>query len=447
MACWNVLADCYFHAQKLSSQLIGISPKTTPLSSSNSLKTITSLPSTIDGFSERELNLWEKRSDLLCSTIEACKQRSIDLFLLQEIDHYEDFYRPLFSHLNYSCLYLQRPGREDGCLIAYNANKLSLTSREDIQFDDLASYQIKGYQQKHFLKQNVGIFAAFSFISEPSISFVSANCHLYWNPNKPEIKEAQAIYAMYLLHSFASESTGKYMKDCGKVTEPNIIFAGDFNSLPASSVYDFIRHGFDSLKSTSHHLSHAHTIAYNAFKAKRSHVIKSNVPEVLVDSKDVSSKKVKFLCDASLSRLCRWLRMLGFSTALEVINTEYDKDERIRSLFNRARSDDMILLTSSKGMLERANCPRSFYIDSSNLEKSLIELFEFFMLEADKKNILSVCGKCGGEVESCRNDDPRLHNWIASRKIEKSRTDNLSNFFELSSREIFICVSCSQVKG
>jgi hypothetical protein len=89
-----------------------------------------------------------------------------------------------------------------------------------------------------------------------------------------------------------------------------------------------------------------------------------------------------------------------------------------------------VILTTSRQMRERANCPQSMLIPSSRLNKlelALIDICRTYKLQLNPglftrwslrtvlqqfnlvvtEKFLSVCGKCGGEIESCDADDKR----------------------------------------
>ena len=59
-------------------------------------------------------SLWEYRSAIIS---ERLQQMQADIFTLQEVDHFDDFYCPLFNSLGYDTAYLQRPEKPDGSLI------------------------------------------------------------------------------------------------------------------------------------------------------------------------------------------------------------------------------------------------------------------------------------------------------------------------------------------
>lgn len=72
--------------------------------------------------------------------------------------------------------------------------------------------------------------------SKQPLEFVLATTHLFWDPAQEDVKLLQMRRVLHPLHKFA-QSLGL-----------PAIFAGDFNSLPGSKVYDLItkEHQFES---------------------------------------------------------------------------------------------------------------------------------------------------------------------------------------------------------
>lgn len=344
---WNVLADCY-------------APVSTPPL------------------------LWEARRGLIQESFERLSPGT-DLCLLQEVDHFADFYKPMLSSLGLESCYLQRPGRKDGLVVGYRADKLTLEDTEDVFFDDLAMTTREGRPPKRdpvYERQNVGMICRFRFKNDPAKEFLATNCHLYWNPQRAEVKLAQA---RYLLERIQRSNQGKDLP---------VVMSGDYNALPNSDVY--------------------HLITDPAGGAK---------------SLDPDGEK-KFLVDFNLSKLARWMRVLGIDCVLEskesnVLRTGKQGD--FTMLFAQARTEKRIILTSSRSMRERASCPQSMLVKTVQLENELSRICREFEIKICEKRFLTVCGKCGGGIESVLVDDPRL----------------AGKFVPLD-RPVFCCSSCLQ---
>ena len=85
-----------------------------------------------------------------------------------------------------------------------------------------------------------------------------------------------------------------------------IVITGDFNSLPKSDIY--------------------YNMTLEDFFNKPVYIYESKDGEDRKDSKKtaydirtshLTGPTTRFICDANLNRLCRWMRVLGIDTALE----------------------------------------------------------------------------------------------------------------------------------
>lgn len=276
IATWNVLADAYAMFQ--------------------------------DGVALEHL-VWEERRTKIEKCIVAC---CADILCLQEIDHYDDFYKEFLDHLQFQCIYIQRPNKDDGCLVAWKKDKFELAGHVCIDFDDIRHLISVADIAENYVKNNVGIIAKLRCKDhererESMNSFVVGNVHIFWNPARPEVKLAQTRYLQMKLREFVRQ-----MND----DDIPIIVTGDFNSLPDSEVYrDII-----SLTNTPHDFN------LNVF----------------------CGNGVKFICDANLSRLCRWMRVLGLDTALESPESAEQRAGKpvtaklCRELFERARIEERV---------------------------------------------------------------------------------------------------------
>jgi endonuclease/exonuclease/phosphatase family metal-dependent hydrolase len=346
---WNVLADCY------SRGLVHVTP---------------------------ELTFWETRSVEIRKWLNRCPA---DIICLQEADHYVDFYEPLFKELDYDSVYLQRPQREDGCLIAYKKPKFEFINKEDVFLDDLAEFVTSVHLRESFLKQNVALIVHLRDLASNQEVIVST-IHVYWNPMKPEVKSAQCKYLLERMEQFVAFKRRDVSRPAA------VIVTGDFNALPYSDPYAIIS------------------------KYRRRYLGNEVVQGIAVVDKDQYNKKLglhatemtgmlygedtKFICDHTLVRLCRWMRALGIDAALDEQTVPVSKSrppsvpapaavvsdtsgvpppkvpvtKKVNSkdytnLFNRARKEKRVILTVSKLMKNRANCPQCFFISSNRINK------------------------------------------------------------------------------
>eukprot|EP01035_Chromulina_nebulosa_P019064 gene19064-24886_t len=138
--------------------------------------------------------------------------------------------------------------------------------------------------------------------------------------------------------------------------------------------------------------------------------------------------------EVKLAQTVFWLdRIKRFSTysidtAIDRSNSQNKASTKeYKDFFNRAKLENRIILTTSRQMRERTSCPRSTFVSTNNLEDALVNICKEYNIILDKEKLLTVCGKCGGEIESCDHNDDRIN----GRHVP-------------SDRPVFICVDCNQ---
>ena len=95
---------------------------------------------------------------------------------------------------------------------------------------------------------------------------------------------------------------------------------------------------------------------------------------------------VRFLADAMLGRLARWLRILGFDCAYE---SEGDDEDLVR----RAQQEERILLTRDQRLPEDWRLSGIHLIGSEDLREQLREVLDRFDLRAAVR-LFSRCNEC-----------------------------------------------------
>ena len=431
VATWNVLADCYAHGQRRACAEDDASKKREAPSATN----------------------WSNRKLLLEHSLKEC---TADVICLQEVDHFADFYQACLTNLGYRSLYMQRPERKDGCVIAYKTEFLALTSVDRVNMND-AIVADSLYEYQKYQKNNVALSVKLEHIPSGK-KFIVCTCHIHWNPCLPEVKSSQVLYLLQRLNAF-----------CDNEDIP-VVLTGDFNTLPEDAIYEAII-GPNNMTVLQQRL---HQLKYGG---------------------DLYGPKTRFLCDASLNKLCKWLRVLGVNVALDAwdngvpassskhknkakwqwssctattstntttptntttIDALYTQEgstlptttetsseppqppaelsyaarvSSINAFFTRAEREKRVILTTSKTLRERASCPRNFYVNPQNLETGLIDICAQFGLALSRDRFLTVCGKCGDEVEEVNRNDPRLQDKYLP-----------------SDRTVFACVNCAQVR-
>lgn len=112
---------------------------------------------------------------------------------------------------------------------------------------------------------------------------------------------------------------------------------------------------------------------------------------------------IRYLLDASLNKLCRWLRILGQDAALE---TEEEEKERTGKgnfiLFRRCAKEQRTLVTTSKRLMERKDCPSGTYCINPqvlpNLEVCMVHMLLTHGVVLEPKKFLGRCVVCNGSI-------------------------------------------------
>ncbi|KAI3439733.1 Endo/exonuclease/phosphatase domain-containing protein [Psidium guajava] len=214
---------------------------------------------------------WKARSQAILTVL---KNLGADFLCLQEMDEYDGFYKGKMEILGYSGLYIQRSGKKrDGCGIFYKQDRAELVLEEKIEYNDLVNSiedgkdgrankdsleQSSGDKNIHTnpastnapehrgdpndprvrLKRDcIGILAAFRLKDPSHRVIVVANTQIYWDPKWADVKLAQAKYLLSRLAQFRDLVSDKF--DC----IPAVTVAGDFNSTPGDTVYQYLVSG------------------------------------------------------------------------------------------------------------------------------------------------------------------------------------------------------------
>lgn len=104
----------------------------------------------------------------------------------------------------------------------------------------------------------------------------------------------------------------------------------------------------------------------------------------------------RFLCDAMLGSLARWLRFFGYDAAF--LGPEVD-DEEVAA---QARDDERWLLTRDRELA--AVGPRTLLVRSEDVESQLMEVFKRLGLRPTPDLGASRCGECNGSLEPVLRD-------------------------------------------
>ncbi len=108
----------------------------------------------------------------------------------------------------------------------------------------------------------------------------------------------------------------------------------------------------------------------------------------------------RFVVDAMLGRLARWLRLLGW----DVVFDPFADDPEIAAL---AAREDRIVLTRDRGLLARKLVRRGLYVDSEELGAQLRQVLAACGLEAAPERMFTRCVACNTPVEDVSAESVR----------------------------------------
>lgn len=98
----------------------------------------------------------------------------------------------------------------------------------------------------------------------------------------------------------------------------------------------------------------------------------------------------RFLCDAMLGKLCKWLRVAGFDAA-------YASRSVPVQLVDRARREGRVLLTRNTKVLARENLPPHLFLKPDRWEDQLVEVAGAFGLDLSS-GAFARCLECNAEL-------------------------------------------------
>lgn len=118
---------------------------------------------------------------------------------------------------------------------------------------------------------------------------------------------------------------------------------------------------------------------------------------VMSELRNGGRDRPKFLCDAMLGSLARWLRFFGFDA------TYLEPGVPDRVLADMARSEHRWLLTRDRELSTVG--PRTLLVRSETLEDQLVEVFSRLALRPAAHLEQSRCGECNGVLQDVEREE------------------------------------------
>ncbi|XP_053568446.1 protein angel homolog 2 [Bombina bombina] len=180
----------------------------------------------------RPLLFWSYR---LPNILKELKEMGADILCLQEVqeDHYRTQIKPSLEALGYHCEYKTRTGtKPDGCAICFRSSMFDLVMVKPVEYyrPDIALLD----------RDNIALVLLLRPKGQQDLSYICvANTHLLFNPKRGDIKLTQLAI---LLAEIGGVALLKDKQFCP------IVLCGDFNSVPGSPLYRFIKEGMLNYK-------------------------------------------------------------------------------------------------------------------------------------------------------------------------------------------------------
>uniref|UniRef100_K3WTM6 Endonuclease/exonuclease/phosphatase domain-containing protein n=1 Tax=Globisporangium ultimum (strain ATCC 200006 / CBS 805.95 / DAOM BR144) TaxID=431595 RepID=K3WTM6_GLOUD len=179
---------------------------------------------------------WKNRSQKLAEVFQSLPVQP-DVICLQEVDQYAEFWVGMMQKIGYSGLYKQKTAqKKDGVAVFWKHERFQLVQHQELELDDPVSDESDCSEDllARAKRGSVGLITHFKQVADdtgnqvPPLEFVLATTHLFWDPAQEDVKLLQTRRVLRPLQEFSRS-----------LNLPTI-FAGDFNSLPNSKVYNFI---------------------------------------------------------------------------------------------------------------------------------------------------------------------------------------------------------------
>lgn len=115
-----------------------------------------------------------------------------DIICLQEVDHFDEIYKPQLELLGYD-MEVEYRREIDAKLIGWDKTKFKLLKKQKINHEDLIPRY--GEHGKLFKRGNVGITCLLEHL-ETQEKILVTNTHLHWNPKFDFVKYGQGFWLL-----------------------------------------------------------------------------------------------------------------------------------------------------------------------------------------------------------------------------------------------------------
>jgi len=107
---------------------------------------------------------------------------------------------------------------------------------------------------------------------------------------------------------------------------------------------------------------------------------------------------VKFITDANLGKLAKWLRILGYDTVIY-------RGEADRNFLRNAAREERVVLTRKKDMAARQFSGTLITVGGDHVQEQLREVMEKLSISADVSRLFSICVRCNETLVTVDKED------------------------------------------
>jgi len=113
-----------------------------------------------------------------------------------------------------------------------------------------------------------------------------------------------------------------------------------------------------------------------------------------------TSEDFKFITDASLERLAKWLRILGYDTVVF-------PSQAGREMLRKAEAEGRIVLTRRKDMTERQYSGRLYLIIDLKVGNQLNDVINKYSLKINRQMMFGICLNCNANLHPVEREAVR----------------------------------------
>ena len=111
----------------------------------------------------------------------------------------------------------------------------------------------------------------------------------------------------------------------------------------------------------------------------------------LVRLRETPLRDIRFVLDANLGKLARWLRLLGF-------DSDYRNDFEDAELVEVSAQDRRVLLTRDRRVLQHKRVTHGYWVRSDQPDVQIVEVLRRFQIEG-KISLFTRCLECNGPID------------------------------------------------